>query len=76
MAIFSFAKALKLATTAHSVSWPLNKLVLYLSPEGIFTEGMKFAKFAYAKARERLAQGNIDRADFMSYILRYNDEKG
>ncbi|KAF4633926.1 hypothetical protein G7Y89_g4186 [Cudoniella acicularis] len=32
--------------------------------------------FASAKAKERLSQGSTDRADFMSYILRYNDEKG
>jgi len=32
--------------------------------------------FASDKAKERMNQGGTDRADFMSYILKHNDEKG
>lgn len=33
-------------------------------------------RFSSDRAKERMALGPTDRADFMSYILRHNDEKG
>jgi hypothetical protein len=32
--------------------------------------------FASERAKQRIAESVTDRADFMSYILKYNDEKG
>jgi len=47
-----------------------------MSPRGSAKARKEEFAFASLKARERMAQGDIDRADFMSYILKYNDEKG
>ena len=33
-------------------------------------------QLSFEKARKRLESGGTDREDFMSYILRHNDEKG
>lgn len=47
-----------------------------MSPRGLEKARREEFSFASQKARERISQGETGRADFMSYILKYNDEKG
>lgn len=57
-------------------SWPFDKLVYALAPAELKIAQKVDYDFASGKARTRMAQGDTDRADFMSYILKHNDEKG
>lgn len=45
-------------------------------PKELVRSQMDHLKLSFEKARKRLDSGNTDREDFMSYILRYNNEKG
>ena len=55
---------------------PIFQLLRKLQPEGLNKSGAEEFAFASQKARARIIQGNNDRVDFMSYILKQNDEKG
>lgn len=74
--IFVGIKAAQFQTVANYFPWPLNKLVLLLSPSGVFAARREMLLFAYQQARKRISLGITDRKDFMSYILKHNDEKG
>lgn len=57
--------------------WPLNKIVYAIRPSELGNAREDEFAFASVKAKERMSQGFVpDRADFMNYILKYNDEKG
>ncbi|KAI1001144.1 Cytochrome P450 monooxygenase [Podosphaera aphanis] len=56
--------------------WPLNKIAYGMSPPETRASRYQLTDFAAQKVRERLSQGSTDRVDFMSHILKHNDEKG
>ena len=45
-------------------------------PQALVKGQMDHLQLSFEKAKKRLESGRTDREDFMSYILRYNDEKG
>ncbi|RVX75020.1 hypothetical protein B0A52_01297 [Exophiala mesophila] len=45
-------------------------------PKQLVKNQMDHLKLSFEKAQKRLETGNTEREDFMSYILRFNDEKG
>lgn len=45
-------------------------------PKSLVKAQMDHLQLSFEKAKKRLESGRTDREDFMSYILRYNDEKG
>lgn len=55
---------------------PIFQLLRKLQPAGLSKSRAEEFAFASQKARERMNQGDTDRVDFMSYILKHNDEKG
>ncbi|CAG8948790.1 hypothetical protein HYFRA_00001912 [Hymenoscyphus fraxineus] len=75
--IFNTVKAEAFLVAAREFWKPLDLLIVWLfAPKGLMSVNMEHAMFAYAKSKERLAQGPSDRPDITSYILRHNDEKG
>ncbi|CAG8975282.1 hypothetical protein HYALB_00008066 [Hymenoscyphus albidus] len=75
--IFNTIKAEAFLVAAREFWKPLELLAIWLlAPKGLMSVNMEHAMFAYAKTKERLAQGASDRPDITSYILRHNDEKG
>lgn len=57
----------------------LDKLVKMMLPKSVLKKSKNHANMADERIHRRLAQGklvNAQRSDFMTYILRYNDEKG
>jgi len=74
--IFQSIKDFTFTRVSKHFPWPLEKLVYSLSPRGLYEARKEEFAFASRRARERMLQGSTDRADFMSYILKYNDEKG
>ncbi|KAF4636467.1 hypothetical protein G7Y89_g1609 [Cudoniella acicularis] len=56
--------------------WPLESLIYAMRPKALGNARQEEFEFAARKARQRMAQGATDRADFIGYILKYNDEKG
>ena len=48
----------------------------YLLPRKLLKAQMEHFSMSFAKARQRAMSGYKDREDFMSYILRHNDERG
>ena len=45
-------------------------------PQSLVQNQKDHLQLSFSKAQKRLETGNTEREDFMSYILRYNDEKG
>jgi cytochrome P450 len=45
-------------------------------PKSLVKNQMDHLKLSFEKAQKRLETGDTEREDFMSYILRFNDEKG
>jgi cytochrome P450 len=45
-------------------------------PRSLITSQVDHLRLSFEKAKKRLESGRTDRDDFMTYILRYNDEKG
>ncbi|OQV06561.1 hypothetical protein CLAIMM_11111 [Cladophialophora immunda] len=45
-------------------------------PQSLVKGQMDHLRLSFEKAKKRLESGRTDREDFMSYILRHNDEKG
>ena len=56
----------------------LDKLVKMLLPSSLLKKRAEHARVANERIHRRLTKGNVDaqRNDFMTYVLRYNDEKG
>ncbi|KAI0995216.1 Cytochrome P450 monooxygenase [Podosphaera aphanis] len=73
---FLSVKEIGLYTASRDFPWPLNDMVYIFSPGKSRTLRTQQSDFCGQKARERMSRNSIDRADFMSYILKHNDEKG
>lgn len=74
--IFSFIKVLSQMRVFADYPFlkPLLRLIITKSAQDQIKKSMDFTQ---AKLEKRLALGkNLPRKDFLSYILRYNDEKG
>ena len=54
----------------------LGRLVALAMPARLVRSREEHRALSRATALRRLEGGNVEREDFMSYILRYNDEKG
>lgn len=58
----------------------LDKLLLMVLPKSLLKKRAEHAKYSKDRIHHRLAQGkegaDSQRNDFMTYVLRYNDEKG
>ncbi|KAK3301698.1 cytochrome P450 [Chaetomium strumarium] len=54
----------------------LKPLVTLLTPKQLLRSQREHWELSEQTARRRLESGNVSREDFMSYILRHNDEKG
>ena len=54
----------------------LNVLKSLLLPQKLVRSQKEHFALSEQTAKRRLASGNVSREDFMSYILRHNDEKG
>ncbi|TVY19188.1 Cytochrome P450 monooxygenase [Lachnellula arida] len=65
-----------LVRVSKQFPYPFDKLVYRMSPQETRAAQKMDYDFTSGKARDRMAQGDTDRADFMSYILKHNDEKG
>lgn len=76
--IFGSLKDSFLERTFNRFIWPLNKIAYIFWVEKALTKARKDEfDFATHRARERIAQGiTMEKHDFMSYMLKYNDEKG
>lgn len=74
--IFKFIKDFAVYRGSREFWWPFSSLVVWSASAKGVASNLQHADFSYAKARERIAQGSTDRADFMSYMLKHNDEKG
>jgi cytochrome P450 len=61
---------------ARHFPWPIFELLRAWQPQELQNGSKDQFAFASQRVRERMNQGGTDRVDFMSYILRYNDEKG
>jgi hypothetical protein len=61
---------------ARNFPSPIFDLMRKWQPQNLKKSRKEEFAFASLKARERMNQGGTDRVDFMSYILKYNDEKG
>ncbi|VUC36388.1 unnamed protein product [Clonostachys rosea] len=57
----------------HPILKPLTRLFV---PRGLMEKSKEHFKLTQETTLNRVASGNIEREDFMSYILRHNDEKG
>jgi hypothetical protein len=55
---------------------PLSQIFYKLTPRDTQHAQDEHLEFSARKARQRMMQGGTDREDFMSYILKHNDEKG
>ncbi len=76
--IFTTIKDASFYRAAHAFPWPINKIMYKYKSESHGLSKARYQEFEFAsrKARERMLQGSTDRVDFMSYILKHNDEKG
>ncbi|TVY84338.1 Cytochrome P450 monooxygenase aclL [Lachnellula suecica] len=74
--VFLSVKDITFARVSKQFSWPFDKLVYAMKPRGLGVARADQFAFASQRAKQRMSQGVTDRADFMSYLLRYNDEKG
>ncbi|RYP86559.1 hypothetical protein DL769_000731 [Monosporascus sp. CRB-8-3] len=76
--IFGSLKDSFLERTLGRFPWPLNKITYYLwVPRDLTKARRNEFDFASFRAKERMAQGiTIEKHDFMSYMLKYNDEEG
>lgn len=57
----------------HPVLYPLKSLFV---PKRLMHSQKEHWELVEQTAKKRLTSGNVTREDFMSYILRHNDEKG
>ena len=54
----------------------LAPLISWLIPQDLLRNQREHMTLSFEKAKKRAESGLVDREDFMSYILRHNDEKG
>lgn len=63
-------------SVSRNYGWPFKRIVELCKPSHLGQARKEEFAFAAMRARERMQQGDTDRVDFMSYILKHNDEKG
>ncbi|KAL2060790.1 hypothetical protein VTL71DRAFT_8842 [Oculimacula yallundae] len=74
--VFFSVKDSSLDRAARVFPRPIYDYIMSLRPQsGVNAQKEEFL-FASEKAKTRIESGNIDRVDFMSYILKHNDERG
>ncbi|KAK2685467.1 hypothetical protein QWA68_015697, partial [Fusarium oxysporum] len=56
----------------NQLSWCLS----WLLPKHLIANKTRHFRMSFEKAQRRMASGNTDRDDFMSHLLRHNDDKG
>lgn len=72
-------KAIRFGTILHAARHypPLTEMLALLLPSHLAEQRKKRSIFNKTKVDTRLKLGtSVDRPDFMSYVLRYNDERG
>jgi len=74
--LFCSIKEAGLYRGLRHLSSPFFELLWALRPKALKENRAEEFEFATQRARARMSQGVTDRVDFMSYILKYNDEKG
>lgn len=74
--LFSSLKDGALSKVANSFPRPINDWICCFKPKSGVTAQKDEYDFATRKAKARIQAGDVDRADFMSYVLKYNDERG
>ncbi|KAK6863710.1 hypothetical protein PG995_000238 [Apiospora arundinis] len=76
--IFGSVKQSYLQRILNRFPWPFNRLAYHIMVDEKLSKARKDEfSFATDQAKERLARGiTMEKHDFMSYMLRYNDEKG
>ncbi|KAI8666353.1 hypothetical protein NCS57_00859800 [Fusarium keratoplasticum] len=71
--VFQYVKAIPYRQIAQYLN--MGSLVLYLTPKRLVKGSKQHLQLSRETAMKRIAS-TTDRADFISYILRHNDEKG
>ncbi|KAK8062765.1 Cytochrome P450 [Apiospora hydei] len=76
--IFGSIKQSYLQRILNRFPWPLNRIAYRIVVDDELSQARKAEfNFATERARERLERGiTMEKHDFMSYMLKYNDEKG
>ena len=74
--LFSSVKDVAFVRIAKAFPRPIADWVNSLRPKTGTVAMREEFEFATKKAQARIQAGDIERADFMSYILKYNDERG
>ncbi|EPQ67389.1 Bgt-1532 [Blumeria graminis f. sp. tritici] len=74
--IFLFIKDSLYWAACDDFPWPLDKLLYRLTPSETRDAPFQATDFANQKARARMARDSSELVDFMSYIMKHNDEKG
>ncbi|KAK8137100.1 hypothetical protein PG984_005040 [Apiospora sp. TS-2023a] len=76
--IFGSVKQSYLQRILNRFPWPFNRLAYHIMVDEKLSKARKDEfSFAADRAKERLARGiTMEKYDFMSYMLKYNDEKG
>ena len=74
--LFSLIKTITYAQITHYLPLPISTLLFSFNPPSMNSNSAASFGYCYERARSRIAEGATDRADFMSYILKHNDEKG
>ncbi|VUC29101.1 unnamed protein product [Clonostachys rosea] len=72
--IFENIKSFTYLTVARRLG--MEGLAPYITPAHLVKSAREHAELTKETARKRIASKNTEREDFMSYILRHNDEKG
>ncbi|KAH6715439.1 cytochrome P450 [Leptodontidium sp. MPI-SDFR-AT-0119] len=74
--LFFSVKDGALFKVAKSFPRPIYDWLCSLKPKSGIAAQKEEYEFATKKAKARIQAGDVDRVDFMSYILKYNDERG
>ena len=74
--LFASFKKSVLDTIARSFPHPIQDWIYGMIPESGVTAEKEEYEFATNKVKARIQAGDVDKVDFMSYILKYNDERG
>lgn len=68
----------RFSTLRHAIKrMPFFKHILKpFLPKSLIKAAREHLQLSFAKAKQRVERGHVERDDFMSYILRHNDKKG
>ena len=76
--VWSLFQGIKVSTRMFAMTElpPLDRFVQLLTPSSFKKLGVANFTYSQEKVQKRLDRGAIDHPDFMSYVLKYNDERG